>query len=228
MVELYTNKKIVTKQTFDAKVRGQLVGVNRFVVTFMNHGTDSLNVSIRVLDNTNDDIIYLKNVSILLSYEDANVAQQDMEKFITAIWNNNHEIFDAEGKDIKYMCGKRPTEDIKYITEPYCIIKTKSQGSYAFNMYDYEDNITGRYLCRSSRRGNDRSLLDMDDDIVPIYRQQDMLLEIFDDISLCMGSMAANEIMNHALRHPEDIIEKFFIIDGKISQDGNLNVKKDK
>lgn len=235
MVELYSKKKIVTDHMFDVNFRGNIVGINTFSVTFMSHGADTIQCTILVLDPTNPDINSVKTVTVLLSYSDAKVAQKDMEAFINAVWNNNVTVFDPKIEDIKYVPGKRPMEDISLIkSSVYRVIKIKDRGTYVYFVNDMDLNEDGERSplgfgrpFRSSRSIY-RNSFDNPDNI-PVYQEENIICEIFGDVEIVMGDFSTNEIINYAARYPKEVEDSFYIVDGKISRTGELEVdnKKD-
>lgn len=235
MVELYSKKKIVTDHMFDVNFRGNIVGINTFSVTFMSHGSETVQCTILVLDPTNPDINSVKTVTVLLSYADAKVAQKDIEAFINAVWNNNVTVFDPKPEDIKYVPGKRPMEDVSLIkSSVYRVIKIKDRGTYVYYVNDMDLNEDGERSpfgfgrpFRSSRSIY-RNSFD-NPDTIPVYQEENIICEIFGDVEIVMGDFSTNEIINYVARYPKEIEDSFYIVDGKISKTGELEVdnKKD-
>lgn len=235
MVELYSKKKIVTDHMFDVNFRGNIIGINTFVVTFMSHGADTIQCTILVLDPTNPDINSVKTVTVLLSYADAKVAQKDMEAFINAVWNNNVTVFDPKPEDIKYVPGKRPMEDISLIkSSVYRVIKIKDRGTYVYFVNDMDLNEDGERspfgFSRTFRTSKSIYRNSFDNpDVLPVYQEENIICEIFGDVDIVMGDFSTNEIINYAARYPKEVEDSFYIVDGKISKTGELEVdnKKD-
>lgn len=236
MVELYSKKKIVTDHMFDVNFRGNIVGINTFSVTFMSHGSETVQCTILVLDPTNPDINSVKTVTVLLSYADAKVAQKDMEAFINAVWNNNVTVFDPKPEEIKYVPGKRPMEDISLIkSSVYRVVKIKDRGTYVYYVNDMDLNEDGEHsplgfgrAFRTSKTAMYRSSFD-NPDVLPVYQEENIICEIFGDVEIVMGDFSINEIINYAARYPKEIEDSFYIVNGKISRTGELEVdnKKD-
>lgn len=231
MVELYSKKKIVTDHMFDVNFRGKIVGINTFSVTFMSHGADTIQCTILVLDPTNPDINRVKTVTVLLSYADAKVAQKDMEAFINAVWNNNVTVFDPKPEDIKYVPGKRPMEDISLIkTSAYYVVELKDVSTtyvYPINDMDLKGEYSpfgfNRPFSLSRTSSLYRSAFDNPDSL-PIYQEENIIQEIFDNAEIIMSPVSINDVINYASNYPKEYVHAFYIVDGKISKTGKIEV----
>ena len=137
-------------------------------------------------------------------------------------------IFDTEAKDIKYVYGKRPKEDIKYITERFTIVKTKVYGTFILNSENEENLSNGIGIFTRSTPTRLRFNSD-DEDFVPAYRQEEIISEIYGPMNFVYSMSGVSEVWNYIRLHPTEIEDILVIEDGKIShQTGHIATKEEK